>query len=218
VELLPGTYVVVREMEEEDSEAVVAWRHRPDTWRWFYHWEPLTPESQRRWFRSARSTDVLMMFDTLDGEPVGTGSIYGFHNPRTGRTGQFGRFVAARHPAQPVPLLEAVYLSHRLAFEVLGLRRMIAEMTLGNDRAHRMLRFMGYADEGLLRRHGVHPDGHVDDLVPMGLFPEEFAAQRPAIEKVLYRGGPAPEIAAEQAARLRERWLGDADRGDATRV
>jgi RimJ/RimL family protein N-acetyltransferase len=208
MELLRGAWVRVREMEEGDAESVVAWRLRPDTWRWFYQWDPLTIETQRRWFGSARATDVLVVFETPEGEPVGAASVYGFRDARRGRTGQFGRFLSARNPAQPVPLLEGVYLSHRLAFEILELRRMIAEMTVGNDRAHRMLRFMGYADEGLLRQHYVHPDGYVDDVVPLGLFPAEFAARRPEIEKVLYRGAAAPEIAAEQARALRQRLLG----------
>jgi RimJ/RimL family protein N-acetyltransferase len=209
VELVRGAYVRLREMEEDDAERVVAWRLRPDTWRWFYHWDPLTVETQRRWFASARRADVLLMFDDLEGEPVGSGALYGHHDRRHGRTAQFGRFLAARSPAQPTPLLEAVYLSHRLGFEVMGLRRMVAEMTVGNDRAHRMLSFMGYVAEGRLREHCVHPDGHVDDMIPLGLFPAEFAARQPQIEKVLYRGGEVPWIDGAQRESVRKRLLGE---------
>jgi hypothetical protein len=112
--------------------------------------------------------------------------------------------VAARVPGHPQALIEASYLVHRICFEILGMRRLHTTMTTENKTSNRMNRFLGYVEEGRRRRHWQHPDGFFEDLIELGLFPEEFAEQSGLIEKTLYRGGrTVPEIGPAEAARVR---------------
>lgn len=189
-------------MEESDSPIVADWRHSPEVRRWLYAWDPPSLESQRRWFHGARERgDILFMLETLGGEPVATASLY-WLDRRLGRTAEWGRFVAAPGSHLPRALTEGAYLVHRIWFEVLGMRRLIAHLLAGNLRSHRMARFLGYVDEGIRREHWQHPDGHCEDVLELGLLAEEFAARRPRIEKTLYPREPPPRIEAEQAASI----------------
>lgn len=201
--LLTGRYAAVRQMEEGDAPSVAEWRNRPDASRFLYQWEPARPEGQLRWFRKVRDEgELLFMFDTPDGEPVGTACVYGFDR-KMADAAEWGRLVAARVPGHPRALIEACYLVHRICFEVLGMRRLVTTMTTENKTSNRMNRFLGYVQEGVRRRHWQHPDGFFEDLIELGLFPEEFAAQRPSIEKLLYGDDPPPAIDADRTARIR---------------
>jgi RimJ/RimL family protein N-acetyltransferase len=194
-ELIRGTYVTLREMREADAPLIVAWRNRDDVKRWLIRWEPLTLEAQIRWFRGAKAQgDILLMFETAGGEPVGTGSVYGFDRPR--KCAEWGRLCAARISGQPHPMIEACYLVHRLCFEVLGVWRLHGALASNNRASYRLNRFLGYADEGLRRQHWAYPDGY-RDVIELGLLAEDFACQRPAIEARLYRDLPVPAMTAE---------------------
>ena len=84
VELLRGAHVSLREMGEDDAQRVVAWRNGPESRKWLIQWEPLTVQAHLEWFRAAKQRgDLLIMFDALDGEAVGTGSVYDFDRPKT---------------------------------------------------------------------------------------------------------------------------------------
>ena len=64
---------------------------------------------------------------------------------------------------------------------------------------------LGYVEEGVLRKHWIHPKGY-DDVYFAGLFPDEFREARKSLEAKLYGTGPAPEISAEVAAQIREQF------------
>lgn len=204
--LLRGRFASVREMEESDAARLAAWRSREEVRRFLYGFDPPTPESQLQWFRRARANgDILLMFDALDGEPVGTVSLYGLDR-RLGRTAEWGRLLAARIAERPHSLAEACYLVHRVWFEVLGMRRLVTHMLVANGRSVRMAHFLGYLDEGLRRQHWEHPDGHCEDVIEMGLLAEDFEAAKPTIEKRLYRALPVPDISEDCARAIRSRF------------
>jgi RimJ/RimL family protein N-acetyltransferase len=201
--LLAGTHVSIREMVESDAPLVVEWRNRPETQRWVYQWAPLTPEGQLAWFRGARERgDLLFVFETLAGEPIATAAVYDFDR-RLGNAAQWGRLCGARIGAGPQSLLEGCYLVHRICFEILGLRRLSVAVVSENLVSLRLNRMLGYVEEGVQRRHWRHPSGVLEDVVLLGVFPEEFEAQRPVIEKLLYRGQPAPVLAPGQVESIR---------------
>ncbi|MCH8165463.1 MAG: GNAT family N-acetyltransferase, partial [Planctomycetes bacterium] len=141
------------------------------------------------------------MFETLDGDPVGTGSIYELDRLRS--SAQWGRLCAARLAGHPHPMMEACYLVHRICFEVLGIHRMYGALASENKSSYRMTRFLDYAQEGLRRKHWIHPDGFFDDVIVVGLFADEFQQQKRTIEQRLYPELPIPPITDEQAVRIR---------------
>jgi hypothetical protein len=99
-------------------------------------------------------------------------------------------------------MLEACYLLHRMCFDALGFFRLYGQVWADNDRAWRLYQFLGWVQEGVRRKHFLGPDGYHDVLV-IGVFPGEFAAQRKAIEKKLYGSGSPPAILDSEGERLR---------------
>lgn len=109
VGLLRGAHVSLREMDEDDTERVVAWRNGPESRKWLIQWEPLTVQAHLEWFRAAKQRgDLLIMFDTLGGQPVATGSVYDFDRPKT--SARWGRLCGAQVGRHPHSILEAFYL------------------------------------------------------------------------------------------------------------
>jgi len=201
-ELLRGAYASIREMVDSDAELIVEWRNRDDVKKWLIRWEPLTRDAQLRWFHSAKAQgDLLLMFETSEGKPVGTGSIYGFDRLRT--SAEWGRLCAAEIAGQPHPMVEACYLVHRICFDVLGMRRLHGALAAENKRSYRLNRFLGYEEEGFRRKHWAHPDGY-QDVIELGLFVDEFRAQRATIERKLYARQGIPEITAGYAQLIKD--------------
>ncbi len=203
-ELLRGQFVLVRLTGERDAEQIVAWRNAPEAARWLYQWKPLTVQSHLAWFRKARERDDLLVnFETLEGEAVGCSSIHSFDHEAT--SAECGRICAARVGENPTGMYEGLYLLHRLCFEALSMVRIWSRVATENERSWHLFQSLGYVEEGVLRKHWVHPNGY-DDVRVAGLFPDEFLAARPALEAKLYGSGPAPEISAELAVRIREQF------------
>lgn len=201
VELLRGAHVSLREMDEDDAQRVVAWRNGPESRKWLIQWEPLTVEAHLEWFRAAQQRgDLLIMFDALDGQPVATGSVYDFDRPKT--SGQWGRLCAAQVGRHPHSILEGFYLVLRLCFEALGMVRLHGELVSENQRSDRLCEFFGYVKEGLRRKHWAHPGGYYD-VIQIGIFPEEFEAQRKKLEAKLYPNTAVPEITVVDVKRIR---------------
>ena len=201
VELLRGAHVSLREMDEDDAQLVVAWRNGPESSKWLIQWEPLTVQAHLEWFRAAKQRgDLLIMFDALDAEPVGTTSIYYFDRPKT--SAQWGRLCAAQVGRHPHSILEGCYLVHRLCFEALGMFRLHGELVSENQRSDRFCAFLGYVKEGLRRKHWAHPCGYYD-VIQIGIFPEEFEAHRKDVEAKLYPDTAVPEITLVDVKRIR---------------
>ncbi|MCH8345071.1 MAG: GNAT family N-acetyltransferase [Planctomycetes bacterium] len=201
VELLRGAHVLLREMDEDDAQLVVAWRNGPESRKWLIQWDLLTVDVHLEWFRKAkRRGELLIMFDALDGEPVGATSIYDFDRPKT--SAQWGRLCAAQVGRHPHGILEGCYLVQRLCFEALGMFRLHGEVASENQRAYRLYEFLGYVKEGLRRKHWVHPGGYYD-VLQIGIFPEEFEAHREKVEAKLYPDTAVPEITVVDVERIK---------------
>ena len=203
LELIRGRHVYLREMDESDAPYVVEWRNRPDTREWLIQWEPLTVGTHLRWFRGRSAAgDLLIVFETLDGERVASTSLQDFDQP--GTSAEWGRLCAARIGGNPHAILEGCYLLHRMCFEALQMFRVRGSVASENQRAYRLYQFLGYQKEGLRRKHWVRSNGYFD-VIEIGIFAEEFAAARSALEAKLYGVEPPPEVSAAEAARLRDR-------------
>ena len=201
VELIRGKHVFLREMEDRDAPHIVEWRNHPDTAKWLVSWSPLTVESHIKWTQGRRAAgDLLLMYESLDGEPVAMTSLQDFDRP--GTSAEWGRLCARTIGSNGHAILEGCYLLHRMLFDALGMFRLIGTVATENKRPYRLYSFFGYQDEGLRRKHWVHHDGYFD-VIEIGLFQEEFEAARPAIEAKLYPDGDIPEVTPEMIAHIR---------------
>jgi RimJ/RimL family protein N-acetyltransferase len=202
VELLRGAQILLRLTQESDAERIVEWRNRPDTVRWLYQWEPLTVEAHLRWFRAAPDRgDLLLVFETLEGEPIGCTSLQDFDHLAS--QAEWGRLCAAQIGARSHGILEGCYLLNRMCFEALDFIRIHGHVSTANERAWRLYQFLGWVEEGVRRKHWVHPGGY-DDVRVISVLPEEFEAARRGVESKLYGDGPIPAFSEDQVAVARE--------------
>ena len=202
-ELIRGKHVFLREMEDRDAPYIVEWRNHPDTRQWLTSWTEVTEESHLRWSQGRRAAgDLLLMYESLDGEPMAMTSLQDFDKP--GTSAEWGRLCARTIGSNGHATLEGCYLLHRMIFGALEMFRLIGTVATTNQRPYRLYKFFGYQDEGLRRKHWVHAEGYFD-VIEIGIFEAEFEAARPAIEAKLYPDGDIPELTAEQIAHIRSR-------------
>jgi RimJ/RimL family protein N-acetyltransferase len=198
--LCEGKFVLLRQMTEGDAATIVHCRNQPEVARWLVQWAPLTLEQHLRWFRSHRHADALFVFDLPDRTPIGMGSLYGFDRLRT--SAEWGRVCSFARTQYAFAMLEGCYLVHRLAFELLGMKRLHCAAAAGNASALRLGAWLGYSQEALRRQHLCTPDGY-RDVFEFGLLSADFAEKRHVMEQFLYKNKPLPiwrEPAAEFAA------------------
>jgi RimJ/RimL family protein N-acetyltransferase len=203
LELMKGRHVRLREMVESDAPYVVEWRNRPEMRDWLIQWEELTVEAHLRWFEGRiREGDLLLVFESLDGKPIGSSSLQDFDRP--GTSAEWGRLCSAKIGGHPHEILEGCYLLHRLSFEVMHMFRLHGAVATENDRAWRLYQFLGWREEGIRRKHWAKSDGSYFDARVIGIFPDEFALARPHVEAKLYGAEPVPSVSEEHAARARQ--------------
>ena len=205
-ELVSGRRVRLREMRESDAPHVVEWRNRPEIREWLIQWKPLTVDSHLRWHaKRVEAGDLFLVFETLDGQPVGSSSLQDFD--AMGKSAEWGRLCSARMGGHPLGILEGCYLLHRLCFGALQMFRLHGAVAAENERAWRLYQFLGWRDEGLRRKHWPKPDGTHFDVRVIGLFADEFEAARAPVEAKLYGDeAPVPVITPEDAARIRDHF------------
>jgi RimJ/RimL family protein N-acetyltransferase len=202
IELIRGEYVIVRLTEDSDADSIVEWRNNPDTARWLNQRKPLTIKEHLHWFSKAGERgDLLLFFESLEGVPIGCSSIFDFD--QLGTSAEWGRLFSARRKGDSIRILEACYLLHRMCFDALNFFRLHGQVWADNDRAWRLYQFLGWAQEGIRRKHFLASDGYHDVLM-IGVFPQEFAAHRKMNEEKLYGGESSPVIAESEKKRLRE--------------
>ena len=197
--LCEGKFCSLREMTEDDAATVVSCRNQPEVTRWLLQWTPLTIEQHLRWFQIRRQTDALFVFDLPNGTPIGMASVCDFDRLRT--RAEFSRLCSIARARYAFAMLEGCYLVHRVAFELLGLKRLYCNAEVGNATSLRLGRWLGYTQEGLLRQHRCTPDGY-QDVAEFGMLVDEFPEKRHAMEQFLYKNKPVPiwtETAAEFA-------------------
>jgi RimJ/RimL family protein N-acetyltransferase len=200
---ITGKHAAVRPMEESDAALIVAWRNRPDAARWLVQWQPLTVDGHLSWFRQACDRELLLVFEDPSGTPIGGGNFYGL-DPKA-LTAEWGRIVSAGVPSA---MLEACYLAHRVAFELLGFERTFCGLAEPNGPARKLTEFLGYRQEGFRRSHLVTPHGTYN-VLEYGLLAPEFQERGGELARLFYRGRAVPEFTAEArefAPECRRRW------------
>ncbi len=127
----------------------VRWLNDPETTRWLEvgDW-PLTRDAEDAFFRRAAESRAELNFavETLEGEHVGFSGLRGIEwQHRVARSGSiigrrdlWGRGIGG----------DAALVRTRYAFEVLGLRLLMAEIMAENTPSIRMLTRIGYREAG----------------------------------------------------------------------
>ena len=136
-EPIVGKYVILKIAEVSDAEFTLQLRNDPKLTKYIPKIQN-TIEQQRAWIQSsrAREDEYFFVVWTVDGERIGTISIYNIH----GKIAEGGRMVLK---GNGVENFEASLLLNDFCFEVLGLSKITGVVLADNKRAIRFNKKLG---------------------------------------------------------------------------
>ena len=179
--------VTLRPLSTEDGPRVLAWRNSPEVAAHMYSDHEIAEDEHAAWLaRALTRTDAHYWIIEAVHEPVGFASIT-LRDAGSARW-ELGHYIgeAAFRGRGVGAAVEYLILRH--AFEVVGARKLWAEVLVDNERAWRLHEAFGYRREALLRAHVVK-GGRPRDVVGMGVLKTDWGVARPIAEAGLIRHG-----------------------------
>ena len=165
--MIEGERVLLRRMGREDAEDVVRMRSEPEVQAQLFSKRPPTLDEHLRWLAGVQARDdrhEFMIVERTSGRSVGTIGLS--HIERTHRRAEYGILIGEPGARGKGLAAEASRLLLDYAFRVLGLVRVYLHVFHDNEAAIRLYERVGFAREGLLRRH-VSKRGRSRDVVVM---------------------------------------------------
>ena len=172
---LAGARLYLRHLEEADlTDEYIGWLHDPGVTRFLATGRyPTTPEALRSYLQRFEAGDdvAFAIVDTATDLHVGNVTLNHVH--RIHRTADTGLMIGRKEFWGRGYAFEAWSLLIEHAFERLNLRKIVAGVLADNLASHRVLRRLGFQEEGVLRAQRF-ADGAYRDEVLLGMFREEF--------------------------------------------
>jgi UDP-4-amino-4,6-dideoxy-N-acetyl-beta-L-altrosamine N-acetyltransferase len=165
--VIEGERVLLRRMSREDAEDVVRMRSEPEVQAQLFSERPPTIDEHLRWLADVQARDdrhEFMILERTSGRSVGTIGLSRID--RTHRRAEYGILIGEPGARGKGLAAEASRLVLDYAFRTLGLVRVYLHVFPANDGAIRLYERVGFAREGLLRRH-VSKRGRFHDVVVM---------------------------------------------------
>jgi RimJ/RimL family protein N-acetyltransferase len=179
---LVGERLYLRPLEEADAGAdYVSWLHDPEVTRWLEtgRW-PTSVDGLRAWIRRFADSRTDLAFAIVDrASEAHVGNVTLNHVHPVHRTADTGLMLGRKDFWGKGYARDAWSLVVDYGFRRLNLRKIVAGVVAGNEASLAVLRSLGFQVEGTLRRD-VWADGDYRDVVRLGLFRDEFRAERRA--------------------------------------
>lgn len=174
--VLRGEHLLLRPIEDADTEAVVSWRNAPHVQASLYGQTKLTAAMHRNWLETqVRAGRCLQFIIEPHGEaPVGTTFLKSITPEH--RRAEFGIFIGEQRALGKGYGLEATTLLVRHGFAVLGLNKIWLSVFATNLAAIRCYSAAGFSKAGLLRQE-YRRNGVFLDVALMELLAEECMAK-----------------------------------------
>ncbi|HVY33311.1 MAG TPA: UDP-4-amino-4,6-dideoxy-N-acetyl-beta-L-altrosamine N-acetyltransferase [Caulobacteraceae bacterium] len=181
------TAVVLRTLQPDDKDRLLAWRNSPEVSAYMYSDHAISPEEHARWFAGIAGDDRRdYRIIEVDGVPVGLANFYEIDRVQ-------GRASWAFYLADPSVRGKGVggiveYLMIERAFGELGLRKLWCEVLASNEAVWKLHQKFGFTVEARFRHHVVK-NGEPQDVVGLGLLADEWPARREAMRERFRRTG-----------------------------
>lgn len=167
--MIQGERVLLRPMEEGDTDDIVRMRTEPSVLSELFSDEPPTRESHRQWLvriRQEGTRQEFMIVEKATGRSVGTIGLSQID--RNHRRAEYGVLIGEADARGKGFAVEASRLLLGYAFGRLGLNRVYLHVFPENEPALGLYRRLGFEQEGLLHQH-VYKDGRFRDIIVMSI-------------------------------------------------
>jgi len=173
---LVGTKLYLRPLEDADvGEEYARWLNDPEVTRYLGAGRfPTTPASLRRYlerFQDPAADVIFAIVDRASEQHIGNVTLN--HINWIHRTADTGMLIGRKEFWGKGYASEAWSLLLEYAFDRLGLRKVIAGAIAVHVNSLRVLRRLGFQEEGVLRGE-YFVDGTYHDALRMGVFRDEF--------------------------------------------
>ncbi|MBU7013667.1 MAG: GNAT family N-acetyltransferase [Theionarchaea archaeon] len=169
-----GTKVSLQSLERKHLQKCVEWLNDPEITETLSMSEPVSMESEQRWYDSYLKDDhsKILAIETVKGEFIGN---IGLHNiDLHNRKAELGIFIGDKEYWGKGYGTEAVLLGLKFAFEALNLNKVYLRTFVSNKRAQRCYEKAGFKKEGILRQDMFKNGNYVDCIVYSVLIEEYF--------------------------------------------
>jgi UDP-4-amino-4,6-dideoxy-N-acetyl-beta-L-altrosamine N-acetyltransferase len=168
--------VTLRDVTQEDSDRLLAWRNMPEVSAWMYSDHVITPAEHGRWFEVAmQAPSRRYWIIEMDGLPVGLANLADIDHAHR-------KCAWAYYLADPAvrgkgvgSFVEFWMIEH--VFAGLGLNKLWCEVLIGNEPVWKLHESYGFVREALFRAH-VWKHGQPTDVVGLGLLAADWAQRR----------------------------------------
>ncbi|MBR0257904.1 MAG: GNAT family N-acetyltransferase [Synergistaceae bacterium] len=172
---LYGKKVILRAVEEEDTEMLRELTNSPDFERMIVGWAfPISKKDQREWFMNCHNSESRLRF-TIETEQDGAVGMIGLKNIdwKNGSAEGLGIRIAKREIRSRGLGTDAQLTLMRYAFEELRLNRINASVLSYNAPSLKMCEKVGFKVEGVKRR-AIYKGGKFHDLVILGCLKSDY--------------------------------------------
>lgn len=158
----------LRALAEADLPLVLSWRNHPDIRRCMFNQHPIEMSEHQAWFaRASADPDTWLYVYESEGMPRGFAKIVRIDG---GQVADWGFYAAPDAPKGTGSRLGRAVLAQ--AFDVLGLRKLCAQVLASNERSLEFHRRLGFRHEGVRRESG--------EVHLFGLDAEQWRRQEPS--------------------------------------
>ena len=177
----------LRDIQDDDSARLFAWRRDTEVDRWMRGLPPSDPDAHQAWFDAFRQDETRAgWIVTIGDEPCGWAALTNI-TPKNKRA-EWGWYIGEPRARGRGAGRAAQALGLDRAFRQYGLEKVWSEVLADNDIALKAQAGAGFRREGYLRRH-VWKDDRFHDAVLLGVLREEWEAKREAARSDLHRSG-----------------------------
>lgn len=174
--MLEGSKVILRPIEESDTDNILKWRNSLGVKKYFCIQEDLTREDHLNWYNTKIKTGKVAQFIIIDKESnQEIGSTYLRDIDYKNKKAEFGIFIGEELARGKGCGLEATILTSNYGFNDLNLNKISLRVFEDNIKAINVYKRAGFEVEGTFKNDIIVNGGEYKNLVFMARFSEKGA-------------------------------------------
>ena len=179
--------IELRDLRDEDSVRLFAWRRDLEVDRWMRGLPPTDPDAHQAWFDAFRADPTRSgWIVTIDGQPCGWAALTNI--TAKNRRAEWGWYIGEPRARGRGAGRAAQALGLDRAFGQYGLEKVWSEVLADNEIALKAQAGAGFRREGYLRRH-VWKDDRFHDAVLLGVLRDDWEAKRDVVRREVISSG-----------------------------